>query len=92
MKQLTNTRLTLNVSTWDEYNHYYQTDDFVYSFDEPKTIDVLIIDARCLISEYTYGIARLYWGKYQIGTVTKNGCDINEYLTSFGKKLFGKNE
>lgn len=92
MKQLTNTRFTLNVSTWDEYNHDYKTDDFVYDFDEPKNIDVLIIDAKCLISKYTYGIARLYWGKYKIGAVVKKGFDIDEYLTSFGKKLCGNSK
>ena len=91
MKQLTNTTITLNVSKWDEYNHNYKTDDFVYDFGEPKTIEALIIDAKYLISEHTYGIARLYCGKYQIGAVTKKECEINGYLTDFGKKLFGKN-
>ena len=92
MKKLTNTRITFNVSTWDEYNHDYQTDDFVYSFSEPKTIKELTAEAYNTISEYTYGIARIYWGKYQIGTTTKKGCDIDEYLTAFGKKLSGKNK
>ena len=92
MKRLTNTRITFNVSTWDEYNYDYQTDDFIYKFDESKTIDALIIDANAVLSQYTYGIARLYWGKYQIATVVKKGCDIDEYLTDFGKKLYGKNK
>lgn len=89
MKKLTNTKITFNVSLCDDFNHWTD-DDFIHFHDEPVSICKLINEAHNKLSEYTYGIARIYYGKYQIGTITNNGDNITEYLTDFGKKLSGK--
>lgn len=91
MKRLTNTKIVCQTSTWDEWSHCYNTDDFASSYSESKTIDELFSDAQNALSGCTYGIARIYYGKYQIGTITKKDFEgINEYLTNFGKKLSGR--
>ena len=90
MKRLTNTKIVYQTSTWSEWEHCYHTDDYASSYSESKTMDELFSDAQSTLSECTYGIARIFYGKYQIGTVTKR-CftDVTTYYTNFGKKLSG---
>ena len=91
MKKLTGVKITFNVSKCDYFNHWVDY-DFIQYYDEPITIHKLVKLAHNKLSEYTYGIARVYWGVDQIASITNNGDDIKEYLTDFGKKLSGKNK
>lgn len=91
MKKLQNVKITFNVSLNDYFNHWVDY-DFIQYYNEPTTIYKLINLAHNKLSEYTYGIARLYWNNYQIGTITNNGDEIKEFLTDFGKKLYGKSK
>lgn len=90
MKKLTGVKITFNVRTCDYFNHWVDY-DFIQYYDEPITICKLVNLAHNKLSEYTYGIARVYWGVYQIASITNNGDVIKEFLTDFGKKLSGKN-
>lgn len=88
MKHLTNTRIEYNTSTFNEWAHCYNTDDYVNSYSSEKTISELFTEAENTLRSCTYGIARIYYGKYQIGTVTKkNYADVNIFYTNFGKQL-----
>ena len=88
MKHLMNTRIEYNTSTYNEWAHSYNTDDYVNTYSGSKTISELFTEAENTLSECTYGIARIFYGKYQIGTVTKKSyADVNIYYTNFGKKL-----
>lgn len=90
MKHLMNTRIEYHTSTYNEWAHCYSTDDYVNTYSGSKTISELFTEAQNTLSECTYGIARIYYGKYQIGTVTKkNYADVNIFYTDFGKRLSG---
>ena len=91
MKNLKNTSIICHVSGWSDEEHCLISDDYERSFSCNMTIHDLQRMANKMLSEWDNGIAKIYYGKYQIGTSTRRyHGSINEYLTNFGKKLCGQ--
>lgn len=91
MKNLKNTSIICHVSSWNNEEHCLVCNDYERSFSCNMTIHDLQRLANEMLSMWENGIAKIYYGKYQVGTSTRryNGF-VKEYLTNFGKKLCGQ--
>lgn len=88
MKKLKDATIEYHTSTYCECGDYI-TNDWIDKYDDDVTISVLFDDAYSEIEQSTFGIARIYQGKYQLGTVTKGNDGMNTFYTNYGRKLNG---
>lgn len=85
MKKLNKVRIEYHTSKYYEYEGY-RTSDWIESYSD-VTLRELFDYAYSEIECSTFGIARIYDGKYQLGTVTKGKNGMNTFYTNYGKKL-----
>lgn len=92
MKRIKNAYIEGNTSSWNDYYHCLDTDNFC--LDLPcLTIKELFDRAYQALEQADYGIARIYDGKYQLGTVTKDRYqNMDEYYTRYGRQLMGQKD
>lgn len=78
------------MSKYCEYNDY-RASDWIDEWCD-VTIRELFDYAYNEIECSTLGIARIYDGKYQLGTVTKGKNGMRTFYTNYGKKLNGNKD
>ena len=88
MKKLHDATIEYNTSTYHVYGDCIKH-DWVDEYDDDVTISELFDDAYSEIEQSTFGIARIYQGIYQLGTVTKGNNGMNTFYTNYGRKLNG---
>lgn len=85
MKKLNNARVEYHTSTYYDFSGY-KTSDWIDEYSN-VTLRELFDYAYNEIECSTFGIARIYDGKYQLGTVTKGKDGMSVFYTNYGKKL-----